>query len=163
MKEKAEEALTEFQNCPYGMFWLVRGLKADSIEVEGVRCMRGGDGKLYFSVDSFYVWKDYVERITNEENDLDCIVEGDAVESPVVFVSRLELFQALGEVKTGKATGPSEVSLEMIVTSGVVGVQVMAEICQRVLDGFGIPVEWAISIVVQIFEGKDDIRNCICY
>ena len=25
------------------------------------------------------------------------------------------------------------------------------------------PVEWAISIVVPIFEGTGDIRNCICY
>ena len=30
----------------------------------------------------------------------------------------------------------------------------MAEICQKVLDGFGIPAEWAISIVVPIFNGK---------
>ena len=37
----------------------------------------------------------------------------------------------------------------------------MADICQR--EGFGMPVEWAISIVVQIFKGKGDIRNCSCY
>ena len=28
------------------MFWLVKGLKTDSKEVEGGRCMRGSDGKL---------------------------------------------------------------------------------------------------------------------
>ena len=38
-------------------------------------------------------------------------------------------------MKTGKAPGPSEVSLELIAVSGVVGIQVMAEICQKVLDG----------------------------
>ena len=31
------------------------------------------------------------------------------------------------------------------------------------LDGFGMPVEWALSIVVPIFKGKGDIRNCSCY
>ena len=30
----------------------------------------------------------------------------------------------------------------------------MAEICQRVLDGFGMPVELSLSIVVYIFKGK---------
>ena len=25
------------------------------------------------------------------------------------------------------------------------------------------PAEWALSIVVQIFKGKDDISNCICH
>ena len=39
----------------------------------------------------------------------------------------------------------------------------MAEICQKVLDGFGMPVEWVLSIVVQIFKGKCDIRSCSCY
>ena len=34
----------------------------------------------------------------------------------------------------------------------------MDEICQRVLDGFVIPVEWALGIVVAIFIGKVDIR-----
>ena len=39
----------------------------------------------------------------------------------------------------------------------------MAEICLRVLDRFEMPVEWALSIVVQILSGKGDIRNCGCY
>ena len=39
----------------------------------------------------------------------------------------------------------------------------MAEICQGVLDGSGMPVECAMSVVVPIFKGKGDIRNCCCY
>ena len=39
----------------------------------------------------------------------------------------------------------------------------IAEICQRALDRFGMPVEWALCIVVPIFKGKGDIRNCRCY
>ena len=38
--------LTELQNCQNGMFRLVKGLKTDSNEVEGGRCMRGSDGIL---------------------------------------------------------------------------------------------------------------------
>ena len=62
-------------------------------------------------------------------------------------------------MKTGKAPGPSKVSLKLIGASGGVGIQVMAEICQRVLDGLGISAEWALSIVVPIFKGNVDIRN----
>ena len=43
---------------------------------------------------------------------------------------------ALNEMKTEKTTGPSELSLELIAVSGGVGIQVMSEICQKVLDGF---------------------------
>ena len=49
MKVKAEEALTELQDYPYGMFRLVKGLKTDSKEVEGGRCIRESVGKLCFS------------------------------------------------------------------------------------------------------------------
>ena len=52
IREKAEKAHTELKNCQNGMFRLVKGLKIDSKEVEGgrcmrERCMRGSDGKLF--------------------------------------------------------------------------------------------------------------------
>ena len=48
-------------------------------------------------------------------------MEGDAVEG----VGRGEMLQALNEMKTGKAPGHSDVSLEMIAAIGGVGIQVM--------------------------------------
>ena len=89
------------------MLRLVKGLKIDSKEVEGGRCMRGSDGKLCFvKKERGEVWKDYIEGIMNEENNWDHDMEGDAV-GPVVCVSREEVLQALNEMKTGKGSGPS--------------------------------------------------------
>ena len=59
-----------------------------------------------------------MKRIMNEENEWDHSVEGDAVEGPVVCVSREGVLQALDKMKTLKALGPSEVSLELIAASG---------------------------------------------
>ena len=96
------------------MFRPVRGLKTVSKEVKG-----GSDGKLRLSEkERGNVWKDYMERIMNEESDWDLNVEGDAVEGPVVCVCREEVLQALHELKTGIAPGPSEVLLELIADSG---------------------------------------------
>ena len=53
--------------------------------------------------------------------------------------SRKEVLRTLNEIKTGNSPGPSEGSLELIAASGVVRIQVMAEICQKVLDVLGIP------------------------
>ena len=51
-----------------------------------------------------------------------------------------------------------------IAASGVeVGIQVMAAFHQRVLDGFGMPADCDLGIVVPIFKGKCDIRNSSCY
>ena len=72
------------------------------------------------------------------------------------------MLQALNELKTGKAPRPSEVSLELIAASRGVGIQVMAEICQKSLREFGMPAECGLSILVSIFMGKGDIRNCSC-
>ena len=70
-----------------------------------------------------------MERIMNEGYDWDHNLEGDAVKGPVVCVSNKDVLQTLNEMKTGKAAGPSEVSLEMIAASRRVEIQVQTEIC----------------------------------
>ena len=72
---------------------------------------------LCFSEKRGNVWKDYMDRIMNEENVWDYNVEGDAVEGPVDYVSRDEVVQALIEMKTGEAPGPSDVSMELFAAS----------------------------------------------
>ena len=145
------------------MLTIVKGLKTDSTEDEGGRCIRGSDGKLCFSEkEKCTIWKDYMERIMKEENDWDHNMEGDGVVGPVVCVSREEALQAINEMKTEKDPGPSEVSLGLIAASGGVRIQVMAEICSNILDGFGMPAELALSIVAPIFKGKGDIQNSSC-
>ena len=93
----------------------------DNKEVEGGRHVRGSDRRLCFSEKEYgKVWKGYMERIMNRENDNNNnhSVEGNAVEGPVVCESREEVLQALNEIKTGKAPEPSEASLELIAVSG---------------------------------------------
>ena len=90
-------------------------------------------------------------------------VEADLVEGPVERVSREEVVKAIGEMKIGKAAGPSEVSVEMIIASGEIGIGVMMELSQRVLDGKGMLEEWEGSVMVPIFKGKGDARSCGAY
>ena len=66
-------------------------------------------------------------------------------------------------MKLGKAAGPSEVNMDMIIASGKFGVGVMKKLCQRVLDGKGMPEEWKTSVVVPIFKGKGDVMDCGTY
>ena len=61
----------------------------------------------------------------NEENDLCLNVERDAVEGSLHCISRNEALQALSELKTEKAPGTSDVSLELIAASREVGIQVV--------------------------------------
>ena len=91
------------------------------------------------------IWKEHMEKIMNKKNEWDRMVETDLVEGPVEKVVRDEIVEAMQSMKSGKTTGTSEVSVEMIVASGEIGVKVMMELCQRVLDGRGMPDEWKTS------------------
>ena len=52
-----------------------------------------------------------MEKIMNEENESDHMVETDVEERPVEKVARNETVEVMQKMKSGKATGPSEVSV----------------------------------------------------
>ena len=47
----------------------------------------------------------------------------------------------------------------MIVASGEIGVKVMTEMCQRVLDGREMADEWKICVIVPLFKGKGNVMT----
>ena len=51
----------------------------------------------------------------------------------------------------------------MISASGEEEVSVVVELCQCTLDGKEMPDEWQTSVLVPIFKGKGDVRNCNSY
>ena len=164
MKREAEKELENLRENPNTIFKLVKRLKKDGKDVEGGRCLRGKDGRLGFTENQQKkIWKDYMENIMNIENDWDHVTTARAVEGPIEKVSREEIVKAIKMMKPGKASGPSEVSTEMIIASGEIGIQVMLEICQRVLDGLGIPAEWKTSVLIPIFKGRGDVMDCSAY
>ena len=73
------------------------------------------------------------------------VINADMVEGPVERISHAEIVNAIKMVKTGKAAGHG---------SGQVGEEVMRGVCERVLDGKGMPVDRKTSMVVPIYKGK---------
>ena len=72
----------------------------------------------------------------SKENNWDHVTEAIMVEETIKNVFREEIAIAIKVMKPGKAAGTPEVCAE-ISASGVVGVGVMVELCQRVLNGKG--------------------------
>ena len=92
----------------------------------------------------------------NKENDWDQDVESEMIEGPIERISQAEVSLALKGMKSKKAPGLSEVTVEMIRASGEKGIEVMMKLCQRLVDGGGMPNEWKTSVVVPIYKGKGD-------
>ena len=96
------------------------------------------DGRLVISEkDCGKLWKDHMEKIMNVENEWDQMANADMVEELVEEVTYEEVIKAINKMKLGKATGPSEVNMNMIMASGKFGVGVLKKLRQRVLDGKG--------------------------
>ena len=117
-------------------------MEKEGKDVKGGRWVKEKDGRLGFiEEDRANIWKKHMERIMNEKNEWDHMVKTDAVEGPVEKVTRNEIVEAIQKMKSGKATGLSEVSVKLIVPSVEIGVKVMMELCQRVLVVRGKPDE----------------------
>lgn len=51
----------------------------------------------------------------------------------------------------------------MVTASDETGIKVMMELCQCVLEERRMPIDWKMSVVVSLFEGKGDVMNCGAY
>ena len=63
-----------------------------------------------------------LKKILNVENEWDQMAEADMVEGPAEGVTYKEVVKAMNKMKLGKAAGPSEVNMDMIMASGKLGV-----------------------------------------
>ena len=158
---EANQELNNLYQNSNSVFYFLRRMKK---EVEGGRCLRRRDGRLGFiEEDRAKIWKEHMEKIMNEEDEWDRVVETDLVEGPVEKMVRDEIVEAIQSMKSGKATEPSEVSVEMIVASGEIRVKMMMELCHHVFDGGAMPDEWKTSVIVPIFKRKGDVMSCESY
>ena len=81
-----------------------------------------------------------MEETHEKDHEWDQMVEVDMVKVPVEGVTDEEVMEAMNKMKLGKAAGPSEVNMDMIIASGTFGVGVikcfvreclMEKICQN--------------------------------
>ena len=126
--------------------------------------MKDKDGRIEVKEkDRGKLWKEHMEKILSVENEWDQMAEADMDEGPVKGVSYDEVMKAMNEMKLGKAVGPSEIHMDMIMPSGKFGV-IIKKPCQRILDAEDMPEEPKTSVVVPIFKGnKRDVMNCGAY
>ena len=101
-----------------------------------------------------------MEEIINKENDLDHVTAPSIVEEPIKNANCKEMAIAIKVMKARKAAGPSDACADTIFASGEVGVSVMVELCQRLLDGKRMPDEWK-NVLVSIFKEKGDPKTAI--
>ena len=101
-----------------------------------------------------------MEGTHEKDHEWDQMVEADMAEE----VTDNKVMEAMNTIKLGKAAGPSEVNMDVIIAKGKFGVGVMKRLCQRnLMEINGMPEEWNTNVVVSIFKGKGDVMDCGVY
>ena len=131
-------------------------------DVVGCPCMRCEDGKLRMQLkDMLKLWKDYCENLLNEENLWDNTLEVEKNVGPVKVITVEEVRNAMGKLKKGKAAGPSGVPIDAIRLCNVEGT--LAKIGNGMMNGEGMPTSWRKSVLIPLYKGKGDAKECTSY
>ena len=119
------------------------------------------DGKLKVTLQGkIKVWKEYEEKLLNEENDRNKSLEITKAEGPCEQVSTGNVMEALILMNTGKAAGPSGVTVELLNNCKKESVRRLAEVANIMLEGNKMPESWRKSDLIPIFKEKGDVRSC---
>ena len=81
--------------------------RKDITDITGTNCLKGDNGELLVSEEQVSGrWREYFEKLLNEENDWNDELSAEYIEGPADMISKEEVGQAIQDVKVRKAAGP---------------------------------------------------------
>jgi len=132
--------------------------------ITGSNCLKGVSGKVI--VDEKGIkdsWKEYLEKLMNEENEWDHRISATVKEGPAYCIRIDEVAAALKQMKRHKAPGLSRLVAEMIQSTGDIGTQWILDLCNGIVKEGCIPEDQKSSMVLPIYKGKGDPMECGSY
>ena len=97
------------------VFKMAKRLKRESKDIDGIVCMKDGKGNLVMDDEGIRkVWKEYMEKLMNEENDWSGDLRWDVIEGPIQEFSDVEVREELKWAKNDKAGRPTGLVAEML-------------------------------------------------
>ena len=101
------------------IFSIAKQKKKERKDITGTNCLKGDNGELLVSEEQVSGrWREYFEKLLNEENEWNDELSAEYVEGPADMISEEEVRQAIQDLKVRKAAGPSGIIAEMIKTAG---------------------------------------------
>jgi len=93
-------------------------------DITGLHCIKGASGKVIVGDKGIKdSWKEYMEKLMNEENEWDHKLSAEVMEGPADCIRLDEVRAALNKMKRHKAPGLSGLVTEMIQATGDIGTQ----------------------------------------
>ena len=108
-------------------------------------------------------WKEYFQKLINEENDREPRKEEVEVVNKVLNCVSREVKNALRTMKKGKAVGLDELPVEVWKYIGEMGIKFLTKLFSKLLVGERMPEEWRRSVLIPIYKKKGDAQCCGSY
>ena len=123
----------------------------------------GNGGILYRDEDIKARWKEYFERLLNEENPRIPSGDGLPVERHTVNISRQEVEKAMRKMKCNKAVGPDNIPIEVWRCLGDAGIDIVWDLMKKIFSQEKMPSQWRRSSIIPLYKEKGDIQQCSNY
>ena len=147
-ESKLQEFTAELQsesgrkNC----FRIARQMAREGRDVISVCCMKHDAGNVVSDADGKKnIWRKYMEKLPNVENDWDGDVDCTEVMGPRCLISEEEVAAAIKGLKIGKAAGPTGVC-DMMKADSSFGSRWMTDLINNIVKEGFIPDDWRKSI-----------------
>jgi len=108
------------------------------------------------------LWKEYMEKLMNEENERDYMISAGVKEGPADCIRINEVAVALKKMKRHTAPSLSGLVAKMIKATGDIETQWILDLCNGIFESC-ISEDWKSSVVLPIYKGKGDPMKCGSY
>ena len=149
-KEHAYEELYDELETEAGqkeLYRLAKQRKRAGKDVQLVKVIKDENGVLLSSEEDVRQrWKNYFEKLMNEENERERRENGgETVSSHVRRITKDAVKAAMRRMKRGKAVGPDDIPIEAWKALGDIGVNFLTKLFNQLLETEEMPEEWRKS------------------
>jgi len=116
--------------CQNEIFRRAKQMLTERQDITGLNCIKEASGKVI--VDDKGIedcWKEYMEKLMNEEKESDHKISAEVKEGPAVCIRMDEMRAALKKMKRHKAPGLTGLVTKMIQATGDIGTQWILDLC----------------------------------
>ena len=153
-RAKAREELYEELETREGQKKIYRIAKArdrKTKDLTHIKHMKDENGiVLYGDEEIKKRWRDYYEKLLNEENPRIPSGEGLPTERATPDITRNEVQKAMRAMKCNKSVGPDNIPIEVWKSLGEEGVDIVWDLTQKIFSQEKMPTQWRKSSIIPI-------------
>ena len=144
------------------VFKIAKKRNRQSKDVQQLRVIKKKTGEILMEEEKVKQrWKEYFDNLLNHENPRKRReTRTEEREMDVEDISGKEFRTGLRKIKKGKAQGPDDMQVEVCIALGNKGVKFLVNFVNKLLRGEKMTNEWRRSVLVPLYKGKGDMKEC---